>query len=159
MIEMIVTVGIMVLLSGAALTSYLSFRDRKQASSDARLVMEHLRMVRVKATAVDVPLSLSTPFLPIPGIQNYTVTIGSTSITTDVHFTSQTRSNYIPAINFTSGTTLTPTSLVFLAKSGSLVGGATTIVVCGVGRYRYTMAVNESGIVSDPLLVPSATCP
>lgn len=161
LIEMIVTVGIMVLLSGAALTSYLSFRDRKQASSDARLVMEHLRKVRVKATAVEVPLD-SVSGLPMAGIVNYTVVLNSTAITTRVNFTAlPSVNNYLPAINFSNGTVLMgsmPYSLVYQARSGILTGGAYVVVVCGMGRYRYTIDVSDNGMVSDPVYAPLSPC-
>lgn len=154
MIELVVTVGILVLLSGGAIVTYVDFRDRKQALADVRLIWDHLKKVRTKSMAVEVPTGKL-------GVVNYEVVVGSDAIHTNVIVSDGTVADYVPVLNFSDGTEISSSvnPINFLAGSGSADGGA-EITVCGINKFKYTIDINTIGIVSDPVYVSTGEgCP
>lgn len=149
-VELLVVVGIMVLLSGGAIVAYVRFTERRQAVSDAQEVAQYLRMVQKKAFSVEVPVGCTD-------VQNYAVTLTSSSVSTNVICRLGSVSNYLPALN--SSSTLSPTGpITFRTRlGGAQIASPVTVSTCRNG-IRHNITVNLNGMIDGPVLSAIA-CP
>jgi prepilin-type N-terminal cleavage/methylation domain-containing protein len=156
LIELIVSVTIVVLLSGLGIASFTKYRDRRVVALAAQETATILRKVQAKASAIDVPPGCGS-------IIDYTVSLGS-NISVMVNcvvggpFTSATygelgKLNYsLPSGIVLSTMPVSVTSIVF----DSRVGTSTPVQIrlCG-NNIRYTIEINSFGVVGLPIYAGS----
>ena len=125
LIELLVTMTIVLLLSGAALATFLDYQERRQVQEDATNVANRLRVAQVKATAVEVPSGCSS-------VDSYEVTMMGSSLTVEVVCPGGDVS--LPELNLTLVNSVFdngPLTVTFDSQSFS--ANSTTINVCGNG--------------------------
>lgn len=142
LIEILVVSGIVILLMGSALLALVGFGDRKGVQSDAQLVVNHLRSVRVKAMAVEVPDECSE------GVLNYEIIFSGKSILTKVNCNGG-GSVDLPQLSLKKSEFFGIESLKISAGSG-MIDGVKQISLCGDG-YGYKIDVAVNGIASQPV--------
>ena len=145
LIELLVVVTIIIILSGAALASFLNYQQRRQAQEDAANVADRLRTVQIKAVAVEIPAGCNS-------VTNYSVTFAATSLA--VAATCPGAGSVAVA-----GLALTLANSVFQSSpfaitfdSRTVSASPRTINICGNGN-RYQVSVNEAANVSRPVFV------
>lgn len=156
-IELLVVVAVLVLLSGGAIVSYLKFSERRQATADAQSVVQYLRTVQKKASAVEVPPGAA-------GLTDYEVIVSPHAMQTTVHCVNGCGSGldtyvYRPTFADTTLTWSPASSIVFIARTGgiSVAGGTATINTCS-HSIGYLITVNQNGVIDGPKL-NSGPCP
>ena len=141
LIELLVVVGIIILLMGSSILALSNYTDRRKALSDARLVVDHLRAVRIKATAVEVPA------VCINGVANYTVTFSGPTIMTTANCSGG-GSEVGPAVVLGNSSFKVLPTLVFVVGDGG-IGNVQTVSICGNG-FGYSVDVAAGGMVAQP---------
>jgi hypothetical protein len=148
LIELLVVVGIMIMLMGGAILALNSFSERKGALADARLVVDHLRAVRVKATAVEIPAAC------LNGVLNFTVRFSGETISTEANCVGGVVVP-LPAVVLDESIFKAPLpTLIFVAGDGG-IGTLKTVRICGNGT-GYKVEVAATGVVAQPVLDPTA---
>lgn len=145
LIELLVVAGIMILLMGSAILALTNYTDRRKVLSDARLVADHLRAVRVRVTAVEVPKTCIDNGV---GVANYTVTFSGQTIMTTANCSGSGGESETVVLGNSSFKVLR--TLVFRAGSGD-IGTAVVVSVCGNGNgFGYSVEVAANGMAAQP---------
>ncbi len=149
-VELLVVVGIMILLSGGGLATFLDLRDRRVVLAGARTVEQALREASRRSLAGEKPSGCGSN--PLKG---YQVRIVSGSIYTSAVCPGSTVTETQVDV---SGIKLSTTqSVIFF---GGLKGGstATTVSICQFpgGKYLYQVTVNSTGAIEAPLRKPGS---
>ncbi len=146
LIELMVSVTIMILLTGASLVAFLNYLERSQAQGDASAVANRLRTVQIKATAVEVPTGCASVTSYVVSLANSNLTVaaecpgvGSVALT-DL-------SLELSNSSFSSSDTIT-----FSSRNAS--ANPVTIGICGNG-HLFEVAVGAGANVSRPVYVGS----
>lgn len=156
LIELVIVAGIISVLTGSTIVAYSRFSERRVAQSEAERVVDYLRKVRTKATAVDIPQGSS-------GVRSYEVSVDEVSGTmrTDVDASSGRVDDYVEAFSLGSQASFTAAAtIIFEARTGLL--GSESDIVLGVcsSNTLYNVTVDRSGNVNGPSLNPgSCTSP
>lgn len=145
LVELLVTMTIIVIISGTALATFINYQDRRQAQDDASNVADRLRTVQIKATAVEIPTGCTS-------VTNYTVTLVGSALTVSATCPGV-GAVAIPALSlaltnstFNNG----PLSIVFDSRTVS--ASPATIDICANSNL-YQVTVGGSANVSRPVFV------
>ncbi len=152
LIELLITVTIVVLLSGASLATFLTYRETSVVNSDANNVADRLRTIQTKATAVEIPATCAN------GVTGYVASYSDASLTVaaicpgivgNVPLADLT----LPLVNstFTSDGSVT-------FQSRTISASEATICLTGSGNF-FKIEVNQAANVSKPTKVTEAECP
>lgn len=141
LIELMVVVVLIILMTGFSVSRLVDFRDKRDVFNDAKLVVEELRRVRTKATAVEVPAGCS-------GVQAYAVRLADKDMITTVNCDSGG-----PIANYLS-TSLAQASFNDIYDLSfdphGRANGAGTIRVCKAG-IGFDVVVSGEGVISQPV--------
>jgi len=143
LIELMIVVVIISLMTGLSVSRLIDFRDKRQVFSDAKFLVEELRRVRTKVTAVEVPAGCSV-------VQNYTMTLSSGgSINTTVGCGSGSPGgNYLESSlngsEFGGGV-----DIVIVFDTYGRIGADTDVNVCR-GEIGYQVSVSAEGVIGQP---------
>lgn len=144
MIELLVTVVIMLLLSGGGIAAFISFNERQVVINGAKELQTYLRTAQVRAQVGDRPSTCDT----LNGYIVRSVVVGSTTeirILTSCNNGEELQNTHeLPA-----GTQLeSPLEMRFLVLHGGVDGFATINVVSDFGK-TYQFAVTQGGEITQ----------
>lgn len=142
LIELLITSTIIIVLSGASVATFLNYRDRSSANTDASNVAERLRTIQTKATAVEIPVGCTT-------VTNYVVTYSGSglSVTATCPGVGSVAVGSL-ALSLTIGVFQSAGSVTF--DSRTISATAATINICG-SKFLFTVTVNKAANVSKPV--------
>lgn len=147
LIELLVVMTIIIILSGAALATFLNYQERRRVQDDASSVAERLRTAQIKATAVEVPAGCT-------GVTNYVVTFGAASLAVAATCPGV-GSVVLPGLALTLGASVfqgSPFTITFDSRTVS--ASPRTINICG-NNILYRVVVNEAANVGRPVFAGS----
>lgn len=148
LIELMVSVTILLLLAGFSVSRLVDFAEKRAVFNDAKFVVEELRKIRTKATAVEVPAGCS-------GVVSYDISLSGSSIGVDVNCATGSVANYINS-SLSESSFKEPYSVVF--DTYGRTGSSTDIFVCqGTSGYKVVMSID--GVITQPEEVAVGTCP
>lgn len=143
-----VAATIILLLSGTAIVSFVTYRERRVVQEDAIAIAERLRTVQTKATAVEVPAICTS-------VTNYTVTLSGTSLSATATCPVY-GSVALPALTLALSNSAFASPVTITFSSRTISASAADICISG-NNSIYKISVNEAANVSKPVLV--VTCP
>ncbi len=146
LIELIVVTAILGIMAGGGIVSFVSYREKSEASADALALTEQLRKIQVKAVAVELPAGCT-------GSRNFTVNMSGANLTTDINCN-------VGSVTNAADLALALTKSVFLASyqvifdSRTVSASPTDIDICG-NHYRYRVSVSALANVAEPVYISS----
>jgi prepilin-type N-terminal cleavage/methylation domain-containing protein len=147
LIELMISVTILLLMAGFSVARLVDFADRRAVFNDAKFVVEELRKIRTKATAIEVPSGCS-------GVSSYNVSLSGSDIDVDVACTLGSVDNYIQSS--LSGSVFLISYTVIFDTYGR-TGVDTDILVCKNGD-GYKIVVTSEGVINQPVEVVAGMC-
>ncbi len=151
LIELMVTMTIIILLSGASLVTFVNYRDVRSTSDEAAAVAERLRTVQIKATAVEIP----PPPSGCVTVSNYVVTYGGSNLSVTATCPGV-GSVGISSLSLTLENSVFQNSgtITFDSRTVSALAIPSTISICG-NKKSFTITVSGSANVSKPVAAGS----
>lgn len=145
LVEIIVVVGILALMTTGGISALAVFRERREVLGNARSVAAWLRLVQVKASAVEVPSGCDAT-----GVAEFRVSYSGNKSGLEgrdpTGVACLTKSEALTLVG--SSTFVGNGTVIFRVPNGS--ASAMTIGICGY-NIEYDLTVNESGSVSEPI--------
>ncbi len=156
LIELMVTITIIIVLSGASLATFVNYRDVRSTRDEAETVAERLRTIQIKATATEIPTGCTT-------VSNYVVSYGGFAQTLKNILTVQATCPGVGLVDIPSlSLTLTNSvfqnvvtrSVTFDSRTVSALAIPSTINICG-NKKLFTITVSGSANVGKPVAAGS----
>ena len=144
LVEILVSIAIIVLTSGGSLIAFLNYRDRRTAQDDANAVVERLRTVQVKASAVEGPSACSS-------VANYQATLVNNQLTVVANCPGVGLVN-LPDLVLTLANSSFVGSKTINFDSRTVSSNGGTVDICG-NKNLYRVTVNQAANVSRPVYV------
>lgn len=147
LIELMISVTILLLMAGFSVSRLVDFADRRSVFNDSKFVVEELRKIRTKVTAVEIP----------PGcgeVRSYNVSLSGSTINVDVICTTGSVTNYITS-SLSGSNFLIGYNVVF--DTYGRTGLSTDIFVCQ-DTFGYKIVVSADGVIVQPEEVAAGVC-
>ena len=144
LIELLVVVGILILVVGGGIASFISFNEKQQVVNGAKELQEYLRTAQTLIRVGQKPDGCGT-------LNAYRVVSSDSGTTKEIKVIAVCSSDDIDRNSFflPEGTTLSSDiSITFLGLHGG-VSGATTIEVVGGNDRTYTFEVTQGGEITQ----------
>jgi|CXWL01.1.fsa_nt_gi prepilin-type N-terminal cleavage/methylation domain-containing protein len=142
LIEILVSISIIVLISGASLAAFINYLERSQAQSDAQAVANRLRTVQIKATAVEVPAGCTS-------VSSYAVNMVNSSLTVAADCPGV-GSVALADLSLALGNSSFSSNTTVTFSSRSVSASPATIGVCG-NNHLFEVIVSEGANVGRPV--------
>lgn len=148
LIELMVTMTIIIVLSGASLVTFVNYRDVRSTRDTAETVAERLRTVQIKATATEIPTGCDT-------VSNYIVSYGGSGLSvvaSCLDASGLPESVGIPSLSLTLASSVFQNSgtITFDSRTVSALAIPSTINICG-NKKLFTITVSGSANVGKPV--------
>lgn len=148
LIELMVTMTIIIVFSGASLVTFVNYRDIRSTRDEAEAVAERLRTIQIKATATEIP----------PGcvsVSNYIVTYSGAGLSAAASCPGV-GSVGIPSLSLALVSSLFQNSgtITFDSRTVSALAIPSTINICG-NKKLFTITVSGSANVGKPVAAGS----
>jgi len=160
LVEMLVTISIMIIITGGGIAAFMGFNDRQNVQVAVKELQTLLRSAQVKAkVGADAEYCRTTFNEPLRGYRVYIADGTGTAIlyTTcaENKFTSPASRNYVERSRIDFATTVTggmqgggDVDIEFLTLLGG-VDGSGIVEISGSGSYVYNFTVSSSGEIRE----------
>jgi len=152
LIELMVTMTIVIVFSGASLVTFVNYRDVRSTRDEAEAVAERLRTIQIKATATEIPEECST-------VSNYIATYDGTNLTVTVSCLDGLGSPVLPkpeiadlSLALENSAFNNSGTITFDSRTVSATGAI--LEVCG-NKKLFTITVSGSANVGKPVAADS----
>lgn len=148
LIELIVVIGVLLLLAGGGIASFITFNEKQQLLSGGKELQEHLRMAQSLSRVGETPSGCGK----LSGYKVTSTTIGSTK---EIKVSAVCSSGDVERNSFLlpeSTTLSSDIDITFLGLYGGVIG-ATTIQVVGSSGRTYTFDVTLGGEITSGELI------
>lgn len=148
LIELVVVVGVLLMMAGGGIASFINFNEKQQVISGAKELQEHLRTAQSLSRVGETPTGCGK-------LNGYKVTSTDAGSTKEIKILAVCSSGDIERNSFLlpdSTTLSSDIDITFLGLHGG-VTGATTIQVVGTGGRTYTFEVTQGGGITAGELI------
>lgn len=147
LIELMVTMTIIIVLSGASLVTFVNYRDVRSTRDTAETVAERLRTVQIKATATEIPTECDT-------VSNYIVTYDGSGLSVVASCLNAGIPEYVGIANLSltlvNSVFQNPGTVTFDSRTVSALAIPSTINICG-NKKLFTITISNSANVGKPV--------